>query len=80
MPEPDFEVDVKDTDENGAFSCPECKTVIHPDDDTERTYAILDREDDGEQLVSLLFECKHCNKKTRLTGFPQLEQELVIGA
>jgi hypothetical protein len=78
LPEPDFEVDVKDTDENGAFSCPECKSVIHPDDDSEKTYTIADREDDGEHLVSLTFKCSTCQKTTKLKGFPKIEQELTV--
>jgi DNA-directed RNA polymerase subunit RPC12/RpoP len=72
----DFEVEVKDLDQNGAFPCPKCESEISPDDDSEENYVIINTKTKGDQLISLTFECKKCRTRTLLKGFPEFEQML----
>jgi len=69
-----LKVDLKSIDGEGEFPCPSCGTIISPDDDSEKTYKIVDIDtfDDGS-LRTLTIICKKCRKTIILEGFELLK-------
>jgi hypothetical protein len=43
--------------------------VISPEDESEKTYRIVNTKVVNDQLVELVVECSHCGSAIRLTGF-----------
>jgi predicted RNA-binding Zn-ribbon protein involved in translation (DUF1610 family) len=64
-----FQVDLTKIDGDGSFPCPQCASVISPEDESEETYRIVNTKVVNDQLVELVVECSHCGSKIRLTGF-----------
>ena len=64
-----YQVDLKELDGEGDFPCPNCGTLISPEDETEDVYTILDTVVNGEDLESLVIECNRCKSRIRLVGF-----------
>ncbi len=69
-----LKVDLKSIDGEGEFPCPSCGTIISPDDDSEKTYKIVDIDtfDDGS-LRTLTIICNKCRKTIILEGFELLK-------
>ena len=59
---------------SGAFSCPQCGTVISPDDFTEEVYSILEAKVDNQGLTELVIGCNTCGSQLQLTGFSLLQK------
>ncbi|HMK93941.1 MAG TPA: hypothetical protein VK536_00940 [Candidatus Limnocylindrales bacterium] len=72
-----YKLDLTETDGNGDFSCPQCGTVISPDETTEQTYSILEPKVNGLDLEELVICCKVCKSQIHLTGF-SISQELSV--
>jgi predicted RNA-binding Zn-ribbon protein involved in translation (DUF1610 family) len=58
-------------DGDGSFPCPNCGTVISPEDETEKLYKIVDTKVINDELVELIIMCSKCRSNTKLTGFQQ---------
>ncbi len=64
-----FQVDLTKIDGDGSFPCPKCGSVISPEDESEKTYKIVNTKVVNDQLVELVVECSHCGSTIKLTGF-----------
>ncbi len=64
-----FSVDLTKIEGDGSFPCPKCGSVISPEDETEKTYKIVNTKVFNDQLIELVVECSHCRSMIRLTGF-----------
>ncbi len=64
-----FSVDLTKIEGDGSFPCPKCGSVISPEDETEKTYKIVNTKVFNDQLIELVVECSHCKSMIRLTGF-----------
>ena len=71
-----LKVDLKSIEGEGEFPCPSCGAVISPDDDSEKTYKIVDMEtfDDGT-LKTLTIVCRKCRNTIVLEGFELLNSK-----
>ncbi|MCD6446441.1 hypothetical protein J7L49_06635 [Candidatus Bathyarchaeota archaeon] len=67
-----YTVDLTKIDGDGSFPCPNCGTIISPDDETEEVYSILETKVKNDKLAELILKCNKCGSKIRLIGF--LEQ------
>jgi predicted RNA-binding Zn-ribbon protein involved in translation (DUF1610 family) len=54
---------------DGAFQCPQCGTMISPDDETEETYKIVDTKIVNDEIVELVVMCGNCGSTIKLAGF-----------
>jgi ribosomal protein S27AE len=64
-----YTIDLTKIDGDGAFACPNCGTVISPDDESEETYHILETKVKNDDLEELVLTCKKCGTTIRLVGF-----------
>ena len=64
-------LDLSAVENDGSFPCPECGTIISPDDETEDVYEILDTKVVGDELAELVISCGKCRTIIKLTGFQQ---------
>ena len=64
-----YKVDLLQTEEEGEFLCPCCRTIISPDDETEDVYSVLEAKVRNDKLDNLLIQCNICSNKILLTGF-----------
>jgi len=68
-----YRINLNDIEGSGDFPCPSCGVIISPDDDSEKTYRIINIETykDGS-LKNLSLLCKNCNATIILEGFEAL--------
>lgn len=52
----------------GDFPCPNCGTIISPDEESGNTYSILETKVNKNSLEEIVILCK-CGSKIRLVGF-----------
>ena len=52
-----YRLDITKTDKVGAFSCPNCKTRISPDDSSETVYSIYSVALNDNNLNELMLYC-----------------------
>ncbi len=64
-----YEIDLTKIDGDGAFPCPKCESVISPDDESEKTYHIVDTKVKNDELAELIILCKKCGTAIKLVGF-----------
>ena len=64
-----FMIDLTRIDGDGSFPCPECGTVISPEDESEEVYKIVNTKVLNDQLVELVVICGNCRSTIVLTGF-----------
>jgi len=64
-----FLLDLTRIDGDGSFPCPKCGSVISPEDESEKSYKIVNTKVLNDQLVELVVECSHCGTTVKLTGF-----------
>jgi predicted RNA-binding Zn-ribbon protein involved in translation (DUF1610 family) len=64
-----YEVDLTKIDGDGAFPCPNCGSIISPDDETEENYQILHTKVRNDELAELVVVCKKCGTTIKLVGF-----------
>ncbi len=64
-----FTIDLAQIDGNGDFPCPNCGTMISPEDTSEKVYTIVDTRVNGYDLEELTIQCNKCGSKIRLVGF-----------
>jgi hypothetical protein len=59
---------------SGDFPCPNCGTIISPDDETEMTYAIVEAKVKNGNLEEVEIRCNKCASHISLTGFSALQK------
>lgn len=64
-----YTIDLTEIEGDGAFPCPKCGTIISPEDETEKTYKVIDTKVRNNKVAELVLECNICGCISRLTGF-----------
>jgi predicted RNA-binding Zn-ribbon protein involved in translation (DUF1610 family) len=64
-----YTINLAEIDGDGAFPCPQCGTVISPEDETEEIYKIVDTKIINDELAELVVICGKCGSNIKLTGF-----------
>jgi predicted RNA-binding Zn-ribbon protein involved in translation (DUF1610 family) len=64
-----YTINLAEIEGDGAFPCPQCGTVISPEDETEEIYKIADTKIINDDLVELVVICGKCGSYIKLTGF-----------
>ncbi len=64
-----YVVNLAEIEGDGSFPCPNCSTMISPEDETEEAYKIVDTKIVNDELVELVIICSTCGSNIRLTGF-----------
>ncbi len=72
--EAEYTIDLTKIDGDGAFACPNCGTMISPDDESEDVYTIVETKVKDDELSELILTCKKCGTTIKLTGFMQQPQ------
>jgi DNA-directed RNA polymerase subunit RPC12/RpoP len=67
-----FTIDLIKIKGKGDFGCPKCGVRICPDDETEKTYKILDAVMKQDELDGITIQCNKCESQILLTGFRSL--------
>jgi hypothetical protein len=60
----------------GAFPCPNCKSVISPDDTSEEIYSIVEPKVNNHGLEEIVICCNKCKSQIHLVGFSLLQELL----
>ncbi len=69
-----YMIDLSKIEGDGSFPCPECGTVISPEDESEEVYKIINTKVINDELVELVIVCNKCKTSSKLTGFqPTIE-------
>ena len=66
-----YTINLAEIEGDGAFPCPQCGTVISPEDESEEAYKIVDTKVVNDELVELVIMCSECSSHIKLTGFQQ---------
>jgi len=61
-------IDLTKIEGEGDFPCPNCGTIISPEDETGNAYSILETKVNKNSLEEIVILCK-CGSKIRLVGF-----------
>jgi predicted RNA-binding Zn-ribbon protein involved in translation (DUF1610 family) len=69
---PEYKIDLTAIEGEGSFPCPNCGTIISPEDETERTYKIANTKISNGELAELIMTCTKCRNTIILTGFQQV--------
>lgn len=64
-----YKIDLNKIEGEGDFPCPNCGTMISPEDETESVYTILETKMKNEELEELTIQCNKCGSKIHLVGF-----------
>jgi predicted RNA-binding Zn-ribbon protein involved in translation (DUF1610 family) len=64
-----YVIDLTKIDGDGAFPCPQCGTIISPDDESEETYQIVETKVKDDELAELMLTCNKCGSTIKLVGF-----------
>ena len=64
-----FKVDLNILEGAGDFPCPQCGTLISPDDWTEKVYTVLSIIVHDDDLERVIIQCGKCNSTITLDGF-----------
>ncbi len=70
----EYLLDVSQTDLDGAFSCPHCRSRISPDDRSENNYTVYETQMTDNNLDEVIICCKGCLSFIHLTGFSILQK------
>ena len=71
-----FTIDLTQVEGEGSFPCPQCGTMISPDDDNEEVYKIVDTKVINGDLLELVISCGTCQTVIKVTGFQQIIEGL----
>jgi hypothetical protein len=69
-----YKVDLTMISGNGDFPCPRCANLISPDDNTEKTYTIIEPKVNDQGLIEIVIRCNKCESFIHLTGFAFLQK------
>jgi transcription elongation factor Elf1 len=68
-----FTINLTEIEGDGEFSCPRCKEIISPDDDSGKVYDVLKTEENEGLLKKVTIKCGTCGSIIQLEGFDLLE-------
>ena len=68
----EYRINLVAIDGDGSFPCPKCGMSISPEDETEKSYKILETKVINEELAELVIACGKCRSTIILTGFQGL--------
>jgi predicted RNA-binding Zn-ribbon protein involved in translation (DUF1610 family) len=68
----EYNINLVTMDGDGSFSCPKCGMTISPEDETEKSYKIIDTKVINQELAELVIACGKCRSTIKLTGFQGL--------
>ena len=71
---PTHRIDLTKINGNGEISCPQCGTIISPEDCTEEKYSILEPKVNKKGLEEVEILCNSCGSHIQLTGFSILQE------
>ena len=66
-----YTINLTQIEGDGSFACPNCGTMISPEDETEEVYTIVDTKVVNDELLELVISCGTCRTMVRVTGFQQ---------
>jgi DNA-directed RNA polymerase subunit RPC12/RpoP len=69
-----YKLDLTKIDGSGDLSCPQCGSVISPDDITEKAYSILETKVSKHGLEEAVIRCNRCTSQIHLSGFSLLQK------
>jgi len=64
--------DLRTTDKEGAFKCPQCGVIISPKDETEEIYEVVMSKVKNSELSEIVLKCNKCKSIIRVIGFEAL--------
>ncbi len=65
-----FAINLTKVEGGGEFQCPSCNSLISPDDDSEKTYKIIETVMvDEDTLERMVIQCRTCKSTINLEGF-----------
>ncbi|MHA2067084.1 MAG: hypothetical protein ACXABY_22170 [Candidatus Thorarchaeota archaeon] len=67
-----FKVNLTTIEGDGEFPCPNCNTLIAPDDVSEDVYTVLSIQENKDVLESMAIQCNTCKSIITLNGFELL--------
>jgi putative GTP pyrophosphokinase len=65
----EYVIDLRKMKGDGNLRCPKCGNRISPDDQTEKSYSIVNTKTKGIRLSELTLTCNNCKSIIRLSGF-----------
>ena len=70
-----YKINLTKIEGDGGFPCPVCNTIISPEDESGKTYDIInvDSKTDGS-LRRIIVLCKKCRSKINIEGFEALDE------
>ncbi len=68
----EYKINLVTMDGDGSFPCPKCGMLISPEDETEKSYKILETKVIKEELAELVIACGKCRRTIKLSGFQGL--------
>ena len=74
-----YKIDLSRIDGEGDFPCPRCGVIISPEDETEKTYSILETRSEEGALKEIMIACNICGSIIHLRGFEEcncIDEEL----
>jgi len=69
----EYNINLVSIDGDGSFPCPKCGMTISPEDETEKSYKIIDTKVINQELAELVIACGKCGSTIKLTGFQGLD-------
>lgn len=70
-----FKVDLNTIEGSGDFPCPQCGTLISPDDWTETVYTVLSIVVNNDDLERVIIQCGKCKSTITLDGFTTFSEK-----
>ncbi|MFH0748690.1 MAG: hypothetical protein V1915_02060 [Candidatus Bathyarchaeota archaeon] len=71
-----YTLDLTKIDGEGDFCCPRCGINISPEDDTEKTYRLIETNFENGGLKEIALECNNCGSCIHLKGFEKFDTNL----
>ena len=68
----EYKINLVSIEGDGSFQCPKCGMTISPEDETEKSYKIIDTKVINQELAELVIACGKCRSTIKLTGFQGL--------
>ncbi len=69
-----YKIKLNKVGKEGEFSCPQCSTIISPDDCSEDSYSIIDVHVVSFGLEDILIHCRKCASLIQLTGLSAIQK------
>ena len=70
-----YKLDISQTNMDGSFQCPCCRTKISPDDQSDTEYIIDHSTMRNNELDEVVIHCKMCLSFVHLGGFLEISKQ-----